>query len=211
MQTPKSSTQGKQLSLQGLPTAVQLPGSAAGRGWQQEHVDVTCHRAVTRSGSFLVSLYPHTKNSLVSASISLPFTLQCHLSVMTTFKWCQVQSLELYLGWVTCPTNSLCCTVFHGCLCALPQVHDFLWHWKFYPAVGALLPLLHCSCLPLNATCPTFIAADSHGAAPQEPKEHAYLYQDATDTGILLQTGLTFFLFFSNTFCKLKNNNMFIF
>lgn len=41
---------------------------------------------------------------------------------------------------------------------------------SFTLLVGALLPLLHCSCLPLHASCPTFITAEFHGAAPQEPR-----------------------------------------
>lgn len=41
---------------------------------------------------------------------------------------------------------------------------------SFILLVGALLPLLHCSCLPLHASRPTSITAEFHGAAPQEPR-----------------------------------------
>lgn len=203
MQTLQSSAEESSSPCRGCPP---LPGSAAGRWLAARHVGVPCHQ---RRLLPCIDLPAHKEGALVPAAISLPFALWCHLAMMTTFKWCQVQSVELYKGWVTCLTNSLCCTIFRGCLCALPQVHDFLWHWKLHPAdwsspASPSLQLFAFACFSSH-----FYYCRVSWCCSTGTKERACLYQVATDTpwGILLQIGLTFF---SNTFCKLKSNNFII-
>lgn len=136
--TPQSGAWGKQLPCcGGRPplSVVQVPALPKDGSWGQEHLDIGYYRARVLQRSwdqapFLYCLTAMRRRCFCQCSHqSSFFSLWCHLSAMTTFNWPhQMQSVALYMGWVTCPAKSVRVAIFHGCLCALPSSVWFsLW------------------------------------------------------------------------------------